>query len=65
VSAGNDSLLADSAAGFAGAIRKLFEDPEMRRGIERQARRTAEEKYNWDRIAEKQSRLYRDLLGKP
>ena len=65
VSAGNDYLLADSAVEFAGAIRKLFTDAEMRRGIERQARRTVEEKYNWDRIVEKQSRLYRDLLGKP
>jgi GT2 family glycosyltransferase/glycosyltransferase involved in cell wall biosynthesis len=61
VTGGSDFLLANTGADFATAIRELMGNPTRRREIELQARRTAVAKYDWDRIAEAQSELYRQL----
>jgi glycosyltransferase involved in cell wall biosynthesis len=63
VTAGSDFVLANTGAEFAEAIRRLIDNPDARRAIELQARRTAEGKYNWDRIAEEQGKLYRRICG--
>src|SRR5262249_32364656 len=48
---GKDVLVANDAASLADAIQDLFENPSKREQLERQARRTAADKYDWDRIA--------------
>jgi len=40
----------------------LLADPDRRRELESQARRTAEERYGWDAIARAQATLYARLL---
>ncbi len=58
---GRDLLVAESGAEFAAAIRSLVESPERRRALERQARKTAEEKYDWRTIGLAQKALYEEL----
>ena len=60
--AGRDVIVTETAAQMAEAIAALFEDHGKRTAIEEQARRTAESKYDWVRIAEEQKRLYESLL---
>jgi glycosyltransferase involved in cell wall biosynthesis len=45
------------------AIRVLLKHPEKRRNIEAQARRAAEQKFDWNAIAREQRRLYDQLAG--
>jgi GT2 family glycosyltransferase/glycosyltransferase involved in cell wall biosynthesis len=59
---GADVEIAHTGAEMAGKILELLANSQRRRELERQARRTAEAKYDWDRIAEEQARLYRELL---
>lgn len=59
---GRDVLVLDSGQQMAYAIAGLFENPEIRRALERQARATAVARYNWETIAAEQERLYRSLL---
>jgi len=59
---GESVALADSAAAFAEEICRLFDDPELRRRIASAARRVAEERYDWSRIAASQARMWRELL---
>jgi len=61
---GHDVLVAETGAGMAAAIRRLIEQPEERRRLEENARRSAEEEYGWDRIGRTQSELYRALVSK-
>jgi glycosyltransferase involved in cell wall biosynthesis len=61
---GRDVLVVEDAEQMAAAIRALIADPERRREFERQARRTAEEKYDWAKIALDQARLYTEV-GSP
>jgi GT2 family glycosyltransferase len=60
---GSDVIVADTAEAMARAITRLLESPDDRTALERNARRTAEEHYGWDAIAEEQKRLYRELIG--
>ncbi len=60
---GSDVIVADAPDEMARAIARLLESPEERRALERTARRTAEERYGWDAIAEEQKRLYLGLIG--
>jgi glycosyltransferase involved in cell wall biosynthesis len=62
LSHGRDVIVVESGTAMAGEILALFENPERRRGLERAARRTAEEKFDWDAIARAQAELYRGLL---
>ncbi len=55
---GKDILIADSAADFAVAIRRLIERPDRRRELEARSRVTVEEQYGWDRISQMQDMLY-------
>ena len=45
-------LIADSPAEFVNQIGRLFDDAELRTRLSRNARRLAERRYSWDRIAE-------------
>jgi len=61
VQSGRDVVVAATGREFADAIVRLTEDPDARHRIEAQARRTAEEKYSWDTIADQQAALYESL----
>jgi len=60
---GTDVLVCETADEMAQAISDLLEDPAKRKRIEAEARRTVERDFDWDRIAEQQTALYRELLG--
>jgi glycosyltransferase involved in cell wall biosynthesis len=60
---GSDVIVADAAEEMAEAITRLLDSPEERQTLERNARRTAEQRYGWDAIAEEQKRLYLELIG--
>lgn len=60
---GSDVAVAKSGSEMARKIRELFENPEMRREIERQALQTAEREFDWNRIAEQQRAIYEELIG--
>ena len=62
---GQDVIVAESGAEMAAAICSLFENPEQRQAIEREARRTAERQYDWNVIAGEQRQLYQELIGAP
>ncbi len=53
---GEQIRIADSAAGFAGAIAELLADPDARRRQAAAARRRVEERYGWDSIGRTFSR---------
>ncbi len=65
LSPGKDVIVAESGAEMALAIGRLFENPEQRQAIEREARRTAERQYDWNVIADQQRQLYEELIGAP
>jgi glycosyltransferase involved in cell wall biosynthesis len=60
---GEEVIVARTGAEMAEAIARLLNDTEERRRLEKQARRSVEESFSWDAIAEAQSRLYRELMG--
>jgi glycosyltransferase involved in cell wall biosynthesis len=59
---GQDVIVAGTGAEMADAITKLLDHPEQRIAIEQHARRSAEQSYSWDAIAERQAALYREFL---
>jgi GT2 family glycosyltransferase/glycosyltransferase involved in cell wall biosynthesis len=61
LSPGEDVIVAGDADGMAGEILDLFADPAKRKRIEAAARLRVERDYDWDRIAERQAQLYRNL----
>jgi glycosyltransferase involved in cell wall biosynthesis/GT2 family glycosyltransferase len=63
VEPGADVTVTSTAAEMAAAILELISDTEKRRALEREARATAERRFDWDAIAAQQERLYRELLG--
>jgi glycosyltransferase involved in cell wall biosynthesis len=62
---GRDVIVAGTGREMAAAIASLFADPARRRQLELAARRTAEEKFDWDAIAVVQAAIYRELLQTP
>ncbi len=58
---GKDVAVADAPEALVQAIRELLDSPEKRRAMEIQARRTVENRYGWDAIAQEQTRLYNSL----
>jgi glycosyltransferase involved in cell wall biosynthesis len=62
---GKDVIVTQSGAEMARAVLSLFEDPERRQAIEREARRTAEHRFDWNVIAEQQRQIYLELIGPP
>jgi glycosyltransferase involved in cell wall biosynthesis len=57
-----DFVLVETAAQMACAIEELLENPASRNRIESAARRRVERDFGWDRIAQRQAELYRELL---
>ncbi|MFN0166490.1 MAG: glycosyltransferase family 4 protein [Bryobacteraceae bacterium] len=62
VTPGIDVLVGSAPGELAASIFEVLNDPSRRKQIEQQARATAERFYGWDRIAERQDRLYRSLI---
>jgi len=63
---GKDVIITNSAAAMLEAILELFENPAKRQSLEQQARRRAENEFDWDMIARKQKLLYEELIdGEP
>jgi glycosyltransferase involved in cell wall biosynthesis len=60
---GKDVVVADSAPEMAAAIRSLIEDGPRRQALERNARRKAEQRFDWNAIARRQSRLWALVRG--
>ncbi len=63
LTAGEDVIIVNTGAEMAAAITELFENPERRQAIETAARRTVEQKFDWDVIARTQAKIYRELMG--
>ena len=61
---GRDVIVVDTAEQMAAEITHLFENPDRRHELEQAARKTAEEKFDWDAIAREQSSIYRSLIGR-
>ena len=59
---GDDVILANDAAAIASSIEGLCADPATRKSMERNARATVESRYDWNSVAERQLRVYADLL---
>jgi GT2 family glycosyltransferase/glycosyltransferase involved in cell wall biosynthesis len=58
-----DVTVANAPEDMVRAITRLLDSPEDRQALERNARRTAEQRYGWDAIAEEQKRLYESLAS--
>ncbi|WP_321477766.1 glycosyltransferase [uncultured Paludibaculum sp.] len=65
VNPGRDVLVVQTGAQMAQVIQSLLRDPERRRRIGAEARRTVEARYSWDAVAQVQSALYRSLIREP
>ena len=62
LSPGVDVLVTSDPALFTEHIKHLLNSPEHREEIGRQARRTVEQRFDWDEIARKQREMYQDLV---
>ena len=62
---GGDIVVTSSPDEMARAIIQLFENVPLRESLEREARRTVERDFDWERIAARQKELYNRLLGQP
>ncbi|HEY3190636.1 MAG TPA: glycosyltransferase family 4 protein, partial [Solirubrobacteraceae bacterium] len=60
---GENVLVADDVAVFAGHVVRLLADAELRRRLGAAGRRTAETRYDWDAIAAAHAELYDRLLA--
>lgn len=59
---GQDVIVSETAEEMARAITRLLENPEERAAVEQHARRTAEDLYSWDAVAQHQAVLYREVM---
>ena len=62
VEPGKDALIEDNPARMAEAILRLMQDSALLKELGQQARRTVEDRFGWDSIAESQQHLYHELL---
>jgi GT2 family glycosyltransferase/glycosyltransferase involved in cell wall biosynthesis len=62
---GSDVIVTPASGEMAHATRELIHNDTKRIALEREARRTALEKFNWDAIAQRQAVLYHSLQLKP
>jgi len=60
---GRDILVTGTAEEMAEAVAALIGHPSQREALEREARRTVEQDFDWDAIAARQKELYRRLIG--
>jgi glycosyltransferase involved in cell wall biosynthesis/GT2 family glycosyltransferase len=58
---GEDVIVAGDSSAMAAAILELLADPGRRRALGERARATVERRYDWNAIADRQEKLYRDL----
>ncbi len=59
---GKDVIIENDPARMAEAILRLMQDSAYAKELGSRARRTVEERFGWDSVAESQRRLYQDLL---
>jgi glycosyltransferase involved in cell wall biosynthesis len=59
---GHDALIRSTSEQFAEAICDLLADPARRNAIATAARRTVEQRFSWDAIAERAYASYLQLL---
>jgi polysaccharide biosynthesis protein PslH len=59
-----DLLLADEPETFAAAVIRLLTNPQLRANLGRNGRLLAEQRYNWDSLAQKQDQIFRDLVNR-
>jgi glycosyltransferase involved in cell wall biosynthesis len=59
---GENILIADDPGEFALRVREVIEDPQLRRSLGINARKTAERKYSWEAIGHDMTRMYSELL---
>jgi glycosyltransferase involved in cell wall biosynthesis len=60
---GENILIRDEPGAFAEAVRQVLTNAELRRRLEINARRTAEERYAWHRVGEQLRAGYRRLIA--
>ena len=60
---GTHLLVADSPAEFAQATLELLEQPEKASAVALQARRLAENSYDWSVVVQKLDQVYRQLVA--
>jgi sugar transferase (PEP-CTERM/EpsH1 system associated) len=60
---GTHVLIADSAGTFAAKIELLMSDPALRKRLGEAGRRLVEERYGWDRLADKLERFLKELVS--
>ncbi|RME70601.1 MAG: glycosyltransferase, partial [Chloroflexi bacterium] len=65
VTPGRDILIADTPEAFAEATVSLLQQPDLRASLGRNGRRLAEQVYDWDLLASRVDRLYRQVARKP
>jgi glycosyltransferase involved in cell wall biosynthesis len=58
---GHDALIRATPADFAAAICDLLADPDHRQCVAAQARRTVEQRFSWESIAEQAYATYVEL----
>jgi glycosyltransferase involved in cell wall biosynthesis len=63
LTSGRDVIIVQSETEMTEAIRHLLDNPAKRRDIEMQARKTAEQEFDWDTIAAAQLDLCERMLG--
>ncbi len=63
VTDGKDIIIADEADAFARKIIQMVRDPNMRRSLRDNARKTAVDKYSWKKIAPRLEDVYRKLAS--
>jgi glycosyltransferase involved in cell wall biosynthesis len=62
---GENILVRDTSEAFADAVVEVLNNPTLRSGLERNARRTAIEKYSWSVVGRQIRSAYDQLLGWP
>jgi sugar transferase (PEP-CTERM/EpsH1 system associated) len=60
---GTDIIIADGPEDFADKTVELLRNPELREGLGRNARKTAENLYSWRRIAPRLEQVYEQLVA--
>jgi glycosyltransferase involved in cell wall biosynthesis len=60
-----DLLIADDAASFAGAVRRIFDEPGLGARLGAAGRRLVEARFDWDAIADAHERIYQTALDMP
>jgi glycosyltransferase involved in cell wall biosynthesis len=59
---GSDVVVVETGVEMAAAIKDLLTNPAKRKSIERRARATVEQKFDWDAIAREQKQMYYELI---